>query len=625
MIFVRSIKQLLRAPVTTALFIILFAVAALFVSSGTVIWAFNNASVKAYEDVFLTIGTVRQLATSMETIEKWDAGTREYSQRSVPQFSSVIPPSVLDFDGAGYMLGPEKRPYYGAFCPDIQLLPETHSWERSYIIVAAPLLDCIPSAPVDVRIEKVIARSPPEGTPGFGNLKDGQIIPLCDHYNDAPQPLYVNKTYIMYVQAGVHVKGAAQLKIEYHPIAVSFSTQYRPGGARLEDNINAPAIREINDGFYETEEGRRWLEYAEAFSTFHAYNTLPVLPVSWTNLLLPFYNGSAYIVEGEDITSDEYEYGERVCLVSYNFAKMNGLSPGSMLRLPLYYADYKNAPNDLFGEIDPDGYAVWKGSVISGSLLNAKGEIYQIFSDHEYTVKGIYISVYGRDASFAMGNNTVVIPAASVRESDENNIIAYGPMKDTTTAFQIPNGSIESYMEKWLSHGNNELELTFYDRGYTQLQRGLDSMKRVSIVLLTVGAAMSLTLVFFFCYVFISKNKMRTAIERMLGYTKKQCAASLLSGFLIFALLSAAVGCATGIYAGGQITNGFAQRDYYDASYTIGPLGKSGVSLDKPEISAIQPIITGLALLYITIIVSAVFMHDNVKEEPLKLLGGRKE
>jgi len=122
-------------------------------------------------------------------------------------------------------------------------------------------------------------------------------------------------------------------------------------------------------------------------------------------------------------------------------------------------------------------------------------------------------------------------------------------------------------MEKWLSQGNSELEFTFYDRGYTQLYRGLENMKRMSALFLAIGGAMSLALAFFFCHVFISKNKLRTAIERMLGYTKKQCAVSLLSGFLLIAALAVAAGCAAGIAAEGQITNRLLNPVYPSISY----------------------------------------------------------
>jgi hypothetical protein len=226
-----------------------------------------------------------------------------------------------------------------------------------------------------------------------------------------------------------------------------------------------------------------------------------------------------------------------------------------------------------------------------------------------------------------MGANTVVIPAKSVRESDANNILAYGPMKDTTTAFRIPNGSIEAYTELWLAQGKEgaDLTFTFRDKGFTQLRRGLENMKRVSVLFLGIGSAMSLALVFFFCHLFIAKNKLRTAVERMLGHTKRQCAASLLSGFLLAAALAAAAGCAAGIAAEGQITDKLTSQEYYDTAFTMGLLGSGGAKPAETPMSAPAAAASGLALLLVTGAVSAAFTRANVNAEPLRLLGGGKE
>ncbi len=624
MIFGKSLKQLLRTPITTMLFIVLFAFTAFFVSSGAVLWARNQAAIKAYEDVFVTIGTVRQRATSREIVETWDALTKTYTRRSEPRYTSIIPPSVLDFDGVGYILGPERRPFYGSYRPDLILISENSKKQLpgNAVVEVTPLKDCIPDSPVEVLVERVLS----EVLPNTVLPKEaGQIILLCDHNNDSPQRLYAGKTYLMYLQGGVHDMGEIMNgQVEWRPTAVTFSTQCRPDGTRMAGDMTPPAIREVTEGFYETEEGQRWLEYAHALSRYN--RTLPVLPTNGTQLLLPFYNGTAYITKGEDITPEEYSSGERVCLVSENFAEMNGLSPGDMLRLPLFYADYQYAPSERYIEDDFDAWLPGMLWWYIASPLNADGGMYPVFSDHEYIIKGIYgNSIYGSDATRSMGANTIVIPAKSVHESDENNILAYGPMTDTTTTFQIPNGSIETFMARWAEQGIDDLEFTFHDRGYTQLHQGLENMKRISLMFLAIGAAMSLALVFFFSHVFISKNKMRTAIERMLGYTKRQSAASLLSGFLLAAVLAVTVGCVAGILAEGQITDKLTSQEYYDTSYTIGPLGCGRIELEKNTVSALYAPAAGLALLLVTGLISAAFVHGNVKEEPLKLLGGRKE
>jgi hypothetical protein len=157
MIFNKSVKYILRTPVTTALFMTLFAIAAFFVSSGAVIWARNQATIKAYADAFVTIGTVYQHPSYMEATYRWDAFDKDYTQSTAARYSSIIPAAALDFDGAGYFLEPEKRPFYGALRPDLQLWlddPHHYSLREHLIVEITPVEDCIPESPVEVRVER---------------------------------------------------------------------------------------------------------------------------------------------------------------------------------------------------------------------------------------------------------------------------------------------------------------------------------------------------------------------------------------------------------------------------------------------------------------------------------------
>jgi len=55
--------------------------------------------------------------------------------------------------------------------------------------------------------------------------------------------------------------------------------------------------------------------------------------------------------------------------------------------------------------------------------LNADGNPYSVFSEHEYTIKGFYASRRDNDERNAIGANTVIVPMESIQESDENNKI----------------------------------------------------------------------------------------------------------------------------------------------------------------------------------------------------------
>ena len=633
MMFAKSLKQFVRTPITAAVFLALLAITALLVSGGAAIWARYQAEIKAYEGVFVTVGTVRQLPTHIEVTETWDAFRGGYTRRNRESFSAAIPPSVLDFNSANYIHEPENRPYYGAWRPDLKLFlsREESGWlYTTYgVVEVSPLEDCVPDSPVEVRIERILSteRVLSEVTMyGQGDMQQGDTILFCDHYNDSPQPLYADRTYLMVLRSkGAHNPQSFSSSSEYDPMTLAFSTQHRADGTSVETDITYRSILEVTDAVHETGEMRIWLEYAANLN--NAMYTIPVLPTNATHLLMPFYHNTAYIVDGEDISKREYEDGDRVCLISEKFAAANGISVGDALRLPLYFADYQNAPmqNNF---LEP--YMLSERSAIlfkwhTPPPLNAAGEPYRVFSDHEYTVKGIYARADSGNEELELGANTVVIPAASVRESDADNIAAHGPMKHTTTTFEIRSGSIETFMENWAKTGSSDLEFEFHDRGYTALQRGLENMRRVSLLLLAVGAAMALALAFYFCYVFISRNKMRTAIERMLGYTKRQCAVSVLSGFLLTAVIAIAIGSAAAMFAEGFVLELAAGQEYYDTMYTVGTLGQDAEEIEITANPALSSIAAGLGLLAATALISAAFTRANLKKEPLLLLGAKNE
>ena len=336
-------------------------------------------------------------------------------------------------------------------------------------------------------------------------------------------------------------------------------------------------------------------------------------PTSGTHLLPPFINGTAYILEGEDITAEEYAKGEKVCLVSQKFAKNNTLSLGDTVRLPLFYANYRDAPVD-------------NTSGLGGrdSLLNSEGKLYPIFSDHKYRIKGIYSSIESSGSSHGMGTNTIVVPAASVKESDADNILAYGPMKDTTTSFQIPNGTVEAFMEQGGRQVIDNLEFVFYDKGYSKLQGGLENMKQMSLFFLIIGAAMALVLIFFFCHLFISKQEMRTAIERTLGMSKKECALSLLSGFLLVVTLSIFIGFIAGYFVEKKLTDNISTEIYYDTTYTIGLTQQPKAEVEVQQVSVLYSITAGGVLLIAAILISTIAMRNNLQKEPLKMLSLQK-
>lgn len=70
-----------------------------------------------FESLFQTIGTVEQKPERYVRNETWYADLGDYKVRNRAEYGGIILPSVLDFEGADYISGPEKRPGMPPICP----------------------------------------------------------------------------------------------------------------------------------------------------------------------------------------------------------------------------------------------------------------------------------------------------------------------------------------------------------------------------------------------------------------------------------------------------------------------------------------------------------------------------
>lgn len=348
------------------------------------------------------------------------------------------------------------------------------------------------------------------------------------------------------------------------------------------------------------------------------HSTVPVTPTHSTNLLMPFYSGDAFIIEGTDFTAKEYEEGKRLCLVEKWFADNNNLSVGDEISLPLYTANYKHSPGVL-GDY-------------SNMFLNGQGKIYSIFSNQNYKISGIYDTApkMSAESKYQMGNCEIIVPWNSIKESDENNIVAYGPMMGYTTSFQIPNGAIEDYLKIWEKQDVKGLDITFYDKGYTQLKDGLTQMKEMALILLVTGIVTTILILLFFCHLFISKQKERTAIERSLGMSKKQCRTSILSGIMTIVIVGSMIGSMLSLFFIQKVVQQFGEKSYYDTTYSSGHVGSAGKQEESDLViytqnSILIVIVTEVGIILLAYVISTVGIRKNLRYDILKLLGEKRD
>lgn len=622
-----SIKQLYRTPVKLILFFLLTAASTALLIFGVNSWLETSKKLAETEKSFTTIGTVQQKESSTKVISEWDSSTKTYNNYNEPVYDTVLPVNLLEKKRLNYLNGPEKRPYYGALMTDYQTSQDASNANLNsgmFIAEFTPIRDCVPSEPVRVKIVKVL----------YGNTYGSDGFWFCDENNDNPKPMKAGKTYIAYllVSENTHLNAQIGTTVECEPYSYPFSAQYGKDGKPMESELNTdPNLlnhnfwEEVTKDFYTTGRGRYWLNFVEDIKL--RGKTIPVLPVDSFTLLPSFHKGESSTIAGREITAKEFTAGEPVCLITERFAQLNGLKIGDSVTLPLLFADYRSSPSFTYG---------YNGGAYIFSLINAKGELYQPFWNVNYKIVGIY-RFTGNQAllsnSSEMGRDEVIIPAKSVKASDENNIVDYGPMQSGTTSFQIPNGSISEFEKSFQKLPESAfLKIEYDDNGYEQVSGNLKSTQNVAILLSVVGLLSSLAILVFLMYFFIVRQKKRTAMERSLGMSKRQCRVSLISGMMILTILGVSVGSIGSAIVGDRLSDysessstAAATYSMKYSSWTQEKADVKPIAEQKSSTIPISDIAIPLLLLLFVAGLSFILVNRNLKIEPIELLSGRED
>lgn len=611
LLFRNSMRQLFRMKGRTVLFLLLLALASGLCSLGREFLITNQAKMEAYEDSFMTIGTVEQKADQVKERMIWDAEDKDYHIFNDSVYNSYVPLSVLDFEGADYLSGPERRCFYGSYMPEYEMYDMGMS--LSEIVEGSPVEDAVPDHPIAFRVTRVLI--------GQGGIREGHVISFCDHYNPEPEKLYADKTYVMSLTYSPGHEDQKEFEgdnpSEYIPFPVLGSTQVDMEGNRVPDEVDDEYFcDEVTAGFYDSPMGRRWLNIVAAWDNLR--HTFPVTGTSDIYLMMAFYNGNAYISQGREFTEEEYARGDRVCLVSEVFARREGLVIGDELPLALQYANYRRTAGRSFAT----------NTAAAFTLINAEGEIYPIFEEGNYKIVGMYGGQSGLRDEYGLGYNEIIIPSRSVKHSDADNILESGPMAGSNTSFRIENGTIDEYMEKWNKLQIPNVEITFYDRGYSELEANINNMKYIARLLIVMGVTMVLMVLAYFSWLFILKQKERTAIERCLGFRKRHSFVSLFSGIFLLILVGSVCGSVAGSYLSGEIAGKIERKTYYDKTFG-NSVGTDAEDMSEASYERADPLKASaecaLVIVAVGTMISAVGIYVNLRKEPMKMLAERRE
>lgn len=542
-----SLKRLVRQPVKCLIFLLLLTGSTALVV-GLVLSLEGVQRIQAVEDSYTTIGTVHQGPVGTDVSSSYTTCWGAFFDET-EVYAPAIPLDVLDFPGAEYITPPEKRPYFLSYLPELNH-QEYNAVDR-HILEFTPVEPFEEDAPTQVEVTKVLSSDINEYSANIrgGNCPDksmevGDRFYFCQCFGDVPvYPLEQGEKYVanlfLYRRCNVHDVP------EYGLYSRGVASTQCDGEGNLIDHgafsyntavygeLKGPQqmlLRQVDEDFYQPGHmGEIYEKWAQSYEM--EPNLFLTTCTNSLNLLPSWHTDRSRLSRGREITPEEFASGAAVCMVHESAASKNLLDIGDKITLPLLCA-YDGALNGAFP--------------FEASLLDADGGFYEPFWEQEYEIVGAYSSP-ARGGEDLVGD-MFIIPTNSIGASWENHRMHYGPMDRGTTSFQIGNGAIQAF-DQALREAVPEaagLTITYDDLGYSEIMSSLNASRNVALLLLFSSLLAALAVTALLLYFFVVREKKRTAIERSLGMSKRQCRVSLLAGMLILTLAAVASGSLCG-------------------------------------------------------------------------------
>ncbi len=639
------LQSIFRKPIKMAFFILLVAITVAFLSIGTYLFSSVSSGLIEIENIYRTVGTVEQINRTVETEEVYDRILDKYDLRLRPIYENPIDIESLSFEGANYIIPPENRPYYHVTVDNKGFLYSgifrfTQSPVAEYKIVEQYAGGIYVKAEVVQSLNGVV-------------YHPGDTFYLYQRYGEEKFIWDENKTYISSFTADPAIMRASPSvwnsdfgtwpeTMPMTPYLYLSSAQIDSDGKYVDSDkfreIERLGIIEVTDDLYETELGKR----LEAMLDGAAIKESEIRTISTNSLglLMDFYNKNSYLTAGREITQEEFDEGKAVCMIQADMASGNHLEVGDKISLGFM--------DSVYGYTLGDRQYVTDERINYETSVNVDSEPYEEFFESEYEIVGIYERMtknkfWASEATdyYAVGYGTIILPTKSITSSDENNMNGDPNLKPYNVSFEIPNGTTKEYMEKVRELGLDEnLSFAFYDGGYENIKEGLNDMREMALILLFSGGITSVSVLCFFTFLFIGKEKKSVAVRRSLGVTTKGSMISMLIGVLIVVMVGAGIGTFIGGMTSQSVYNkvlSMTEQSRYDTEFSNWTSTFITEQLEANENPENEQIETEEAnandmLLYVAVffsvviaelLISAFFIRNNLRQEPMRLLSLR--
>jgi len=610
-----TIRQLLRAPVRQILFMLLMALCAAVFSLGYGLYVKNVRELEEMDSHFITMGTFEQLPTSTEWVAEpmyasqmaYDLG-RVFSitgDAIVNEYESAFYAKSItleDIAALPYKIPTEYRPTYLAKVfrtrDGVQIEYDRGRYIYSGIYQIAPddTFTLEEGGEIHIRRDPMFGR--PYGPRGMVNEKGfPSYLFWFDRTPPPAEKLNKGTEYIVVIRDN-----------EFTVPVQRFHAK-SPYSGEYETVIDGPL--ELTEDFFETEQGDMLEELSENLSLLDSF-VFSVVPTQDLNLLMSFYQKNASMVFGEAISEEQFENGERVCMIPQKIADNYALNPGDELELSFVATLY--------------GIAASATPYMPSELTSLYDAPLSVFEQATYRIAGVYYESAEADSAFweySLPHNGIIIPANSIQNPD-TNVVTTGPMIPYNTSFLVENDKMEEFQRQAETLGLSDGKFTYYDMGYNSIKKGMDQVIALALALFVAGAVSTVLLLVYFLFLQITRHSRESAIQVSLGMSRLCTAASLLLSVMAVIVIGTALGTIAGKYVSEEVGNAVyarAEETSFSTDYSENRIQSAetdysfsaGTDTSDFVFSGILVVLAGLGL-------STMFIFFSLKKEPMMML-----
>ncbi|MDF2845135.1 MAG: transporter permease subunit [Herbinix sp.] len=369
------------------------------------------------------------------------------------------------------------------------------------------------------------------------------------YLNSSGMELEIGKYYVLHGE--YYLGGSSYTYIKLSPFLNATATA-AGFNVSVEDMI---ADVNSDSSTYQIAEDSYFRDIANTYSVIN--NSVTVHATNNIKALLPFQQGSLYLMEGRNFTEEDYISGAKVCLMSEELADVLKVKIGDQINLSL---------------------AIQDGSAKKESFWSKKGFAYK----DSFTIVGLtnLQKEYRQD---------IFIPKSEAFDLSDNHFTY------TLAQVELYNSKASKFIEEVTPLLQDRIRMTVYDQGYASTTKSLKDVLLVAVLITGVCALVCVAVLLLFGFLFIYRQRDTVTNMQRLGTGKRNIFVYFLTGSGFLSL----VAVVTGIL----ISNGVIDRclefvQNIVSQYTVTDLNYSNSGLSTVKtVEFIPQIRTGTLLI----------------------------